>query len=238
MNTPEVNWKKLEISTLRAATEEVLSFSPASKVLRDAYAEVVREMDSRGIETPFVCGNCNAPIDETSAKCWACGSVIDDEPGDTEPEIVLEEVLERAKKLKIDVDGKTPEEIVGLIEAVERKKREAKRSDLAGIESKHLNEKLTEMMGDGWRKKRTTQYLAYFDPAGVRRIGVYHRGLSVHFSVDDGDLAGFAGIEYYDAAERKRRHYGRTNYVYKGDVTKEALAACCVVVDKYGGRDR
>lgn len=237
MTTPELNeveWKKLKLKTLVDSTSDVFEFKPRAKTIKEAFAEVVAELAARGVETPFVCGNCNAPIDEDSPKCWACGASLSDEQEEEEPEISPDELVARATKLKIDVDGKTPEEIAGLIEAVERRKRESKRADMTGMEAKALNEKATELMGDGWRKKETGQYTGYWDPSGACRFCVFKRGLVVHFRVADGDLEGFKGVEFYDKEERRRRHYGRTNYAYVGDITKEAIAAIASVVEKYG----
>lgn len=234
MTTPELNevkWNRLKFSMLKASIKEVYDIEIEAKQIKPAFVEGLSAMREKGIDTPFYCGHCNVPIDETSSKCWACGSTIKDESD--EPEIDPDELVQRAIGLKIDVEGKTQDELIGLIEAVERRKRDRKRGELSGVESAALNERISQLIGEGWRKKRTGQYTGYWDGNGKRRVAVFHRGLLVHFSVDDGDLVGFDGIEFYDAAERKRRHYGRVNFAYVGDISKDAYNACKFVIEKY-----
>ena len=105
--------------------------------------------------------------------------------------------------------------------------------DLSGIEAQRLNELMTAELPDGWRKSKARQYYSYFDPSGVRRIAVFHRGLRICFTVDDGLLDDFDDLEFLDAAERKRRHFGRANYQFLGDVAKNALEICRRVFKRY-----
>lgn len=229
---PGVNYKLLTLQTLRTSAQDVYGIITKKRTIKDAYEDVLAKIKEKGVELPFGCGACNAPLDETSPKCWACGAVIDD--GSAEPKITRGELEERATRLKIEVDGKSDAELIGLIEAAERVKRDRKRDvDLTGIESAKLNEALTERMPDGWRKKQTGQYTSYWDSQGIRRIAVFNRGLNVHFSIEDGDINGYSTVDFYDAEERRRRHAGRTNYAYTGDLYKEAFEICELVFDKY-----
>jgi len=234
MSVPELEgprFKQLNLSTLRKTSAEVLGFEPQGRKIREAHAEVMAELDRRRHELPYVCGRCNSSLDGEMSKCWACGSVIQDEAEDA-PRMTTEEVESRAGKLGIDPGEKGEEELRAEVEAAEKRKRN-RRGDLGGMEAERLNEQLTEAMGDGWRKDRTKLYISYFDPSGQKRIGVYNRGLQVQFSVNDGVLDHFENLEFLDKDARRRRHTGRTNYIYVGDVSREALEVALFVLRKY-----
>jgi hypothetical protein len=236
MTTPELEgprFKLLNLNALKKHCGEVLDFEPKKRTIRGAYEEVLEELTRRKHETPYVCGYCNAQIDGEMERCWACGSVIDDDEED--PKMTDAEVSTRAKKLGIDPEGE-PEEVKAAVEAAERSRREKTRdADLSGIEAERINEKLTEQMPDGWRKSKANQYTSYWDPNGKRRIAVFTRGLNVHFSVDDGLLDGLEHLEYLDPEERKRRHAGRTNYLFTGEIAREAVEICAKVMGHYSG---
>ncbi len=102
------------------------------------------------------------------------------------------------------------------------------------FESKRLNEQITEAMPDGWTKKSLNQYMAYFDPGRTRRIAIFHRGLRIQFSVDDGFLDGFPDLVFLDSKERLAKHMGRVNYEYVGDTASYAHDLCLRVMKEYG----
>jgi hypothetical protein len=217
---PEPTWDALNVRTLRESAKEVLEFSPKKRTLRSAYAEVYDKLKESGRELAFTCQNCGSLIDDEMEKCWACGLVFRDEG----EEVVEDEVLERAKKLGLDVSALSEEEALERIEAAETKSRKSKENvDLLAIESKKLNERVAEEITDGWRAKRQKQFVAYFDPQGTKRFGIYHRGLKVDFLVEDGFLDGFPDVTFYDKDERRKRHFGRVNYQYLGDMANQAF---------------
>ena len=235
MSTPELNepkWENLKIATLRASSEETLGFKPTSKKLKEAWNEVRAKLEKKG-DLSYLCGKCNSPIDGDVVKCWACGAEITDDKDEenSEPAMVDSEVDKRAKDLGVE-DASDKE---SAIEDAEKKKAQSRKNvDISVAEAQAINQKLTQDMPDGWRKKQSGQYTTYWDPNGVRRIAVFIRGFSVHFGVDDGMLDKKENVEFYDSRERKKRHFGRTNYVYVGDVSKKALELCAIVFKAYG----
>lgn len=236
MKTPELEGPKfnlLKLADLKANCEAMLGFTPEKRKIRAAYEEVIKALEERGHELPYICGHCNSPIDGEMEKCWACGVVLDDEE---DPTVQSDEVEARARKLGIDPDGKDREELTAEVEAAEKAKRAKTRdANLFCIEADRINEKLGELLPDGWRVKRSGQYNSYYDGNGNRRIAVFHRGLNVHFSVEDGVLDGVKHLEFLDAEERKRRHAGRTNYMFTGEISKDALEICATVMKRYDG---
>lgn len=231
-------WKVLSLQTLKESTKEVLGLEVAERTVRGAYEEVMGKLTGRELE--YVCGRCNAPIDGEMKLCWACGAAIS-EDGEEEPEMKLEEIQARAKALGIAITAnntrKTKEVLTKEVEAAETRRRTAasRGADVHGIEAQKLNEALTEAMPDGWTKTVSKQFTSYWDPDHVRRIIVMFRGLRVHFGVEDGFFGEKLpeGCEFLDAEERRRRHFGRDNYVYRGDVAKEALQLSAKVFKKY-----
>ena len=231
---PQPSWDALNVRTLRASAKEVLDVVPKKRTLKAAYAEVYAALRATDRELTFTCQNCGSLIDDEMDRCWACGLVFKEE-GEAEEEVVDGELEERAKKLGLDVSALDREESIKRIEAEEtRRRKEAKDVDLLTIESGKLNEQMTEAMPDGWRKKRSKQYTTYFDADGTRRIAVYHRGLRVQYSVDDGFLDGFAELHFYTKEERRAKHCGRVNYEYLGDTAKYAFDLAKRVFEKHG----
>ncbi len=104
---------------------------------------------------------------------------------------------------------------------------------MAQAEFQQLNERLTELMPDGWTKHPVRNFVSYWDALNVKRIVVKRRGLHVFFAVEDGQLDGTPNLAFLDQEERRRRHFGRDNYLYVGDVTKEVLSVCQKVFDLY-----
>jgi RNA polymerase subunit RPABC4/transcription elongation factor Spt4 len=230
---PQPNWDVLNVRTLRASAKEVLDLTPKKRTLKAAYAELYALLKEGERDLAFTCQNCGSLIDDEMEKCWACGLVFKDE--NDEEEVVDDELAARAQKLGLDVSALERDEAIARIEEEEtRRRKEAKDVDLLTIESGKLNEQLTEAMPDGWRKKRSKQYTTYFDGEGTRRIAVYHRGLRVQFSVDDGFLDGFADLQFYTKEERRAKHCGRVNYEYMGDMAKFAFDLAKRVFEKYG----
>lgn len=224
-------WKILSLQTLKNAAKEVLGYEVGARTVRGAYEEVLAHLEGRTLE--YVCGRCGAPIDDKMPNCWACAGAISDEE---DPEMKESEVKSRAKSLGIQVSGKTAKELKREIEAAEAKRRSSARStDVRGMEAQKINEALTEAMPDGWSKRVVKQFTTYWDGTH-KRIGVLCHGLRINFSVEDGlfgeDLP--EGLEFLSAEERKRRHFGRDNYVYRGDVAKVALSLCAKVFKRYG----
>ena len=239
VSTPGIDgpkWKLMNLAGLSESTKEVLKFKASKRTLKGAYEEVLAYLRGRNVELPYNCGRCNAPIDAEMGQCWACGSAFSDSTGEGEPEISFTELKERAKRLGIEVKGKDPATLVGEIEAAEARRRassKARDADLVGIEAVQLNLKLVELMGDRWRPRVSNQYTTYSDPNGVRRIAVITKGLVVHFSVDDGFLDGINGLVFLTKEDRRKRHYGRTNYIYNGDISKDVLEICKKVLRHY-----
>lgn len=226
-------WKLLAINTIRDVCQRLYGFNPTSRTIREVYQEVLEYLAGRGIATPYLCGRCNAAIDADSPECWACGAVID--TGDVaDDRMTYAELVERAKIVGVDSTGKTPEQLLTEIEAAETKKRELKKVNLVRMESKTLNERLKGMLPDGWSVGRAKLYTGYVDSMKVKRIAVLDRGLNVHFSVEEGFLDGLENVLYLDTEERKRRHFGRINYIYTGDLIKEVLVPIEMVFAKYG----
>jgi hypothetical protein len=219
---PEPKWEVLNLVTLKKAAAEILKVKPKKRTLKGAYAELLEVLRTTGRELTFTCQTCDSLIDDEMPRCWACGLVFTGES--EEDEVVDAELVARAKRLGIDPGELDRAALLKKIEEAETKARAARTdADLARLESKRLNVKITEDLPDGWRKKESKQYTSYFDSSGTRRIAIWHRGLRVDFSVDDGFYDGFPQIEFFDASERKKRHYGRTNYVYNGDTIKTTL---------------
>lgn len=232
---PQPNWDVLNVRTLRTSAKEVLEIVPKKRTLKAAYAEVYEALRAGERELAFTCQNCGSLIDDEMDKCWACGLVFREEGDDGEEELVDGEIAARAAKLGLDVSALSREEAIERIEAEEtRRRKETKDVDLLTIESGKLNEQMTDAMPDGWRKKRSNQYTTYFDADGTRRVAVYHRGLRVQFSVEDGFLDGFADLTFLNKDERRQKHYGRVNYEYMGDTAKYALDLAKRVFEKYG----
>lgn len=231
--TPEPNWTALNVRTLREAAKDVLGIKTSKRTMRTAYADIHGRLKGGVRELEFTCVNCNSLIDDKMPRCWACGLIFNEESED-EP-VVDAELVERAKKIGVDPEGKSREDLLEAIEEVETRTRKARQDvDLLTIESARLNEQLTEAMPDGWSKKISKQYTSYFDGDRTRRIAIYHRGLRVQFSVDDGFLDGFAELEFFDADQRRAKHFGRVNYVYNGDTAKYAFDLVKRVFDAHG----
>jgi hypothetical protein len=234
---PEPAWDKLTLGKLRAQSISVLGITPAARTLKPAYWEVVGLLRGRGTALDFSCGNCRALIDAQVSACWACGADIDD--GAAEPEMELEELRRAVSAMKLRGVDAAALDRAGLRAAYERgaTARTADRSHrdakLSELEADAINAELTEKMPDGWRKRRPQMYTSYWDPSGARRIAVFQRGLCVHFSVPDGELDKVPNLHFIDAAERKTRHAGRTNYEFTGDVSKDAVAVCLRVFKKH-----
>jgi hypothetical protein len=229
---PEPKWEVLTLPTLRKAAREVLKVSPKRRTLKLAYAEVLAELKASDRELVFTCDVCGSMIDDELPRCWACGLVFTDE-GVEEP-VADDELVVRAKRLGIDPTDLDRGDLLAKIEAAETRVRASKTdADLLRLESRKLNVEMTEHLPDGWRKKESKQYTSYFDGSGVRRIAVWHRGMKIDFSIDDGFLDGFPDVEFLDAEERKRRHAGRTNYAYIGDTYKTVLDLVKRVFGKY-----
>lgn len=235
-------WKVLSLQTLREAAKEVLGIEVAERTVRGAYEEALRSLEGRELE--YMCGRCGAPLDEKMPRCWACAASISD--GNEEDEMRLEEIQARAKKLGIAITAnntrKTNEALLKEVEAAETRRRNlsARGADVTGMEAQKLNEAITVDLGlpDGWTKSASKQFTSYWDGEHVRRVSVMLRGFKVCFCVDDGffgtDLPD--GLAFYHPEERKRRHYGRDNYIYTGDVSKVALKLVDAVFKKYGKR--
>jgi hypothetical protein len=227
---PEPIWNVLNVRTLREASKEVLDVTPKGRTLRSAYAEVYEKLRGSDRDLAFTCQNCGSLIDDEMQKCWACGLIFREEG----EEVVEDELVERAKKLGFDVSALTREEALERIEAEETRRRtETRDVDLLTIEASKLNERLTEEMPDGWRKKQSKHYTTYFDRDGVRRFAVFHRGLRVQFSVDDGFLDGFSELTFLSKEERRKKHYGRVNYEYTGSTGKYVSDLAKRVFEKY-----
>lgn len=230
-----VKFDRLNLTTLRASCGEVLKFEPTGRKLREAYEEVLGFLNERAWGSwralEYLCAYCRSPIDDEMEKCWACGSVFGDEK---ESSMESTELEERARKLGVDTEGKSEEELTTEIEEAETLRRlNLKDANLSTLESKRLNERLSEELPDRWRKKVSNQFVGYHDPSGIRRVGVFHRGLKLVFTVEDGMLDDFDDLEYLDDSERRRLHYGRSNYVFRGDVSEDALKICRHIFSRY-----
>jgi hypothetical protein len=236
-NGHDPKWDALNVRTLREASREVLGFAPKKRTLKSAYAEVFEHLRSKELELKFKCQTCDSLIDDEMERCWACGLLFRDDVDAEEEAVVDSELVARAKRLGVEVGDQVEvdrDDLLARIEAEEtRRRREVRDADLLTIESARLNEQLSGAMPDGWRKKRLKQYVTYFDASGSRRIAVYHRGLRVQFSVDDGFLDGFAELQFYTKEERQAKHCGRVNYEYLGDTAKYALDLAKRVFEKY-----
>jgi hypothetical protein len=227
----EPKWKELNVRTLRETAAEVLGIETEERTMKAAYRDLWEKAVAAGMNG-FECDTCDAPVDDSVARCWACGSVLDEEA--PEEEVVEVELLNRARKLGIETEGKDRVELLLEIERLETATRAARRNvDLLTIESKRLNEQVTEAMPDGWTKKRTKLYVVYLDPGKKTRIVIFHNGLKIHFRVEEGFLDGFPDLMFFDADERRRRHYGRVNYEYTGDTASYALDLCKRVLGRY-----
>lgn len=234
--SPEPVWSELNIRTLREAAKGVLEFSTETRTMKTAYADLYEQLRATDRELVFSCQNCNSLIDDKMKRCWACGSVFN--AASEEEEVIDAELSERAEKLGIATDGLTDRAaLLSAIEDVETKTRAARKNvDLLTLESKRLNDQITETMPDGWSKKTSRQYTAYFDVDHVRRIAVFNRGLKVHFSVVDGFLDGFPDLVFFDKETRSAKHSGRTNYEYAGDTAQYAFDLCKRVMKEYGAK--
>jgi hypothetical protein len=232
---PEPKWEVLTLPTLRRAALEVLGMKPKKRTLRTAYEEVLAELRGGDRDLTFTCQECGSLIDDVMLRCWACGLVFSDDVAAEEPEVADDELAVRAERLGIDPAGLDREALLKRIEDAETRARASKvDADLLLLESRRLNEQLTEAMPDGWTKKRSKQYVTYFDADGTRRIAVYHRGLRVQYSVEDGFLDGFSELQFYTKEERRAKHCGRVNYEYLGDAAKYAFDLAKRVFEKYG----
>lgn len=231
--SPEPKWSELNVRTLKGSAKEVLGFETDKRTMKTVYADLHGRLKETERELVFTCQNCHSLIDDDMERCWACGLIFTE--GSEEP-VVDDELVERAKKLGIDVDGKDRAGLLSAIEDLETRTREARKNvDLLTLESKRLNDQITEAMPDGWSKKVSRQYTAYFDVDRVRRIAIFNRGMKVCFSVEDEMLDGFADLVFFDREARRAKHYGRTNYEYGGDIAQYALDLCKRVMKKYGG---
>lgn len=231
--SPEPNWSALNIRMLRESSKEVLDLESSKRTMKTAYSEIYEKLIETDRELVFTCQNCNSLIDDKMARCWACGLVFRDES--EEEEVVDDELVERAKKFGIETSSKTREELLAAIEETETKTRAARCNvDFLTLESKKLNELVTEVMPDGWSKKVSRQYTAYFDSDRARRVAIFHRGLKVHFSVEDTFLDGFPDLVFFDEKSRRAKHYGRVNYEYAGDTAKYALDLVKRIITKHG----
>ncbi len=226
----EVKFDRLSLATLKRSCGEVVKFEPYARTLKEAYGEVLDFLGKSWKPLEYLCAYCRSPIDDAMEKCWACGSVFGE---DEDPPMSESELAERARKLGLNPSGKSEEELISKIEELETERRNLKNSNLSRLESKHLNERLTEELPDRWTKKKSGQFVGYHDLSGVRRIAVFHRGLRLQFIVEDGLLDDFDDVEFYDASERRRLHFGRGNYEFKGDVSEDAVKICRRVFSRY-----
>ena len=228
-------WKVLSLQSLKESAKEVLGLEIAERTVRGAYEEALSKLTGR--ELDYVCGRCNAPIDDKMNRCWACGAVISD--GEEDPEMKLEEIQTRAKALGIPITAsgtrKTKDVLLKEVEAAETRRRNVRSTDVHGIEAQKMNEVLTGKMPDGWTKTVSKQFTSYWDAEHVRRFIVLFRGLRVHFAVDDGFFPDPLpeGCEFLNVEERRKRHFGRDNYVYRGDVAKDVIEMAEKVFKKY-----
>lgn len=220
--TVEPKWASLNLATLKKAAKETLGLTPKKRTLKGAYAELEDGLRKTDRVLEYTCQECGSLLDAEMPRCWACGLVLNDDEEDEK--VVNSELISRAKRLGIASEGLERDDLLAKIEAAETKARSAKvDADLHRLESKRLNVEAVENMPDGWKKKELKHYITYFDSNGVRRIAILHRGLKVEFSVEDGILDGFPDVEFFGAEERRKRHHGRTNYIYSGDIYKTAL---------------
>lgn len=226
-----VKFDRLNLATLKTSCGEVLKFEPVGRKLREVYEEVLEFLNGNWTKLEYLCAYCRSPIDDNMEKCWACGSVFGEEE---ESSMENAELEERARKLGVDPEGKSEKELMTVIEEAETVRRSnLKDANLSTLESKRLNERLSEELPDRWRKKVTKMYTGYYDPNEVRRIAVAHRGMKLEFIVTDGLLDDFDDLEYLDESERRRRHCGRSNYFFHGDVSEDAIKICRRVFSRY-----
>jgi len=232
-------WRYLALPTLRRNAREFEGLEVGAKTLKSAYAEVLEALRARGEDLSYSCGRCNSPINATSPRCWACGAVLGDDEG--EPALSLEELRSRARNLGVSTRGRDADSLRAAVEEAERRRRERKRDgDLGGIEAKEIIRRLKEDLPDGWKPRENPRYVAFFDPEGVRRLAVKFRGLYLQFNVDDDffEREKVPGLLHLDREERRKRHFGRTNWVYVGDLQKTALELARRVFEAYGGGGR
>lgn len=226
-------WKSLSLDVLRRSSKTILSREPAERTLKAAYREVLQALEASGAELRFRCGRCNSPVSAELPRCWACGAVLEEEV-ETD-RMVEEEVKRRAQRLGIPTRDKMPEQLRGEVEAAEARRRtKVKDADLTRIEFRTLKARFIKEMPDGWFVKENvpSKYCSFRDHGGVGRIILFYRGLRVGFATDGEAefLRDVPGMMFYDEAERKRRHFGRMEWVYQGDVSKEALDAALRVM--------
>lgn len=232
-----MNIRRLTIDVLRESCDVVLGWRPESVLIGEAYREAELTFRGRaknkGWSVQFSCGNCGAPAVEEVGVCWACGLAFRRE---VPPERVRPELERQARSLGVeDPDLMTPDELVRSVREAEERIRLRTDRDLLEWEARSLNAKLRQAVPDDWVVKEARTGTTYFDPGNRRRIFVPHRGISVLFSVRDGEMDGRNDLVFYEHAERQRRHLGRSNYQYEGDLSREVLEYCFEVVDLYRG---
>lgn len=228
MGTYEDHSPKFHLLTLNRLTKhvsDVLDYVVTSRTIRSAYDEVLQHMLSKGMHLIYSCEYCGALIDDKLKNCWACGTDIVDEVDEE-----YQQRLKYARKLGIEDIGFTYEELEKTIEFYEDLNRPIKHP------KKHcdyLRLSLIDLMPDGWTVNETIHYYQFRDREPLRRIIIWKKAFNLGFSVDDGFLDNVPNLLFLDKAERKRRHYGTTNYLYKGDVYKEAIDICKLVFRRY-----
>ena len=197
--------------------------------------------EAHGVKLNFLCNACKAPIDEKCAKCWACGSQLDDEF--EQDDLTPEELKSRARAAGVSDEG-SPEQIENRVEGVETDKRRGKKKGqrrrnqagkMAEAESEAIMERI--MVGglkpDSWQKVERKMAFAFMDPNGVKRIEIRRRGIEIRMAVDEGVLPETEGLKMLTREERDTLHYGRLNHRYKGHVTETAIDLIKMVFAQY-----
>lgn len=198
-----IRYQKLNINKIKKNCKKLFDYEIKSKILKKIIEEVIDYLDFDDIKT--CCNNCKVPINNDLKYCWACSSIFD-----------------YNSEIKESLNIKSDKEFI-----------KETRSIIGRMDSRLINQKLTELMPDGWKKENRKPYFSYFDHEGTRRISVMKRGLDVHFTVEDGFLDNIDNVDFYDAKERRRRHYGLENYRYVGDYVNEVVEIAKKVFRKY-----
>lgn len=219
----EVKTNKLNLKGVRENSGLVAPNAPSGGTLRNLLEHVVGVFVDEGVQLPFYCSNCGVPVGYNHTECWACGESLEVESAVA---IGVSELRDRAKLL--GVEGYEDMDFLDLAECVELKelkKREQRSSrlNMTKEEAKYLRGRVAEILPKGWSINCNRQHVAYFDLDGVRRFAIFMRGIKVHFSVPDGFFGGIEDMEFLDREERVKRHYGRTNYTYEGEVSSRVL---------------
>jgi hypothetical protein len=224
---PAPDLSRLTLARLRQSAADQLGVELSTRTITAAWREGLQGLqvlaEDRGWDLTYRCANCSSPVAREMRACWACSTVFDP-PADEE--IETQELRLIAQDLELaDIDLLDREQLIQAIEEEERRRRKMRDPRHVETVCRRLVEHVRGEMPEGWSEQANGTGVSFSDAEGQLRIFVPRRSLLIRFAVDDGSLDDQPGLVFYDDAERKRRHFGRSSYRYEGsDVTQAAAA--------------